>query len=579
MALINGVGEVNGYTIGPRAKLRGADLRGANLEGANMQHADLRGAHLDGANLKNSLLHHAILDDAFLTGAELHYAKLWYVSAIGAHIDKCFLGHAELEEANLSKCILDKSDFSNATLVLANLSRASAVDCIFRWALLKGTIFYKTDLTKSTFVLQKDSMASAARWQSAILTGVTFYESSLDNTNLDGAQLDGAKIRNCYLQNAGLKEANLTGASIINCDFKEAEMEGAILDSVVLRHTKFIEADLTSASLKNAKLKNADFRGARLYETSFKDADLLGSNFFEAELSDTDFSGTALDGKSDEEIVDFGLAEPRRALGSASGPLFKLKKELFLSVGDTLNASDFKKAYPNEFRKLMEKASGGSLNRALADRIERESLTPFKWYVTRQIYDYSDWSDQRLSSEPNEVLVLNAYVGDDWIKANYESDLDELYDTLENDRPFKHPKEAFPLMPIGWVRFARDDVNGVILIEEIQSDWDFVRNHDPKQDAEHQSYPFLRKYAARFYDDAIALVFEEAREGGYTVEMLGYEDKKDFKAPKSVYVDLPRRLGMTDKRISETILNLKGRVSYYNPNPSRPKRWRGRHGD
>jgi hypothetical protein len=48
-----GVVEVNGYTIGPRADLSGAnleraDLRGANLSGANLDRVDLSEARTDG---------------------------------------------------------------------------------------------------------------------------------------------------------------------------------------------------------------------------------------------------------------------------------------------------------------------------------------------------------------------------------------------------------------------------------------------------------------------------------------------------------------------------------------------------
>ena len=38
--------KVNGYEIGPGAKLQGANLRGANLENAILWGADLRGANV-----------------------------------------------------------------------------------------------------------------------------------------------------------------------------------------------------------------------------------------------------------------------------------------------------------------------------------------------------------------------------------------------------------------------------------------------------------------------------------------------------------------------------------------------------
>ena len=58
--------KVNGYEIGPSAKLKGADLRcanlyGANLRGANLISADLKGADLTGTNLKGADLEGADL--------------------------------------------------------------------------------------------------------------------------------------------------------------------------------------------------------------------------------------------------------------------------------------------------------------------------------------------------------------------------------------------------------------------------------------------------------------------------------------------------------------------------------------
>jgi uncharacterized protein YjbI with pentapeptide repeats len=412
------------------------------------------------------------------------------------------------------------------------------------------------------------------------MTGVSFKNCSFQSITLKDVNLEGAKILGSSFDGADLTGANLTGATIKFSTFIEATMEGAILDSVVVKEVKFTDAILTLASLKNAKLKNVTFRGATLYETSFKDADLQGVSFYDAELDATDFSGTALEGTSEEYIVSFGSAEQRRTWGAASGPLFKLKKALRYG-GDPVDPKNFKKVFPNEFRKLIDKAGGGNLSQKLADRIERESITPFEWYVTRQTYDYPD---QRLSSEPNEVLVLNANVAevlnpyarnDDWEHQRKVEEITEFFDILEHDRDPKHPKEAFPLLPIGWVRFSRDVANRVILIEEIQSDFSFVRLYDPKENPEYREYRYLSKYAERFYEDAIALVFDEAREGGYTVEMLGYEDKREHKAPKSVYVDLPTRMGMRRKD-TQSGIPLKDRVSYYDPNPSRPKRWRGR---
>jgi hypothetical protein len=91
MALVNGIGEVNGYHIGPRVNLEGANLAGADLTGAVLTDADiynanltnailcdadLRGAGLAGANLGRADFTGADLTDANLVGVNLYLAKV-----------------------------------------------------------------------------------------------------------------------------------------------------------------------------------------------------------------------------------------------------------------------------------------------------------------------------------------------------------------------------------------------------------------------------------------------------------------------------------------------------------------------
>lgn len=76
MALVNGIGEVNGYRIGP----------GVNLEGANLEGADLTGAVLTNADIYNANLTNAILRDADLQGAGLAGANLGRADFTGADL-------------------------------------------------------------------------------------------------------------------------------------------------------------------------------------------------------------------------------------------------------------------------------------------------------------------------------------------------------------------------------------------------------------------------------------------------------------------------------------------------------------
>jgi hypothetical protein len=129
-----------------------------------------------------------------------------------------------------------------------------------------------------------------------------------------------------------------------------------------------------------------------------------------------------------------------------------------------------------------------------------------------------------------------------------------------------------------------DEARKLYLIEEVQSDLWAVRQQTKDDKAQnqlrdagisqkgiHDALEALKTYTDRFYEDALGILFIEAEEKGYSVEMLGYGDKKDFRSPRSVYTDLPRKMGMRPQP-TQTDLELKDKVSYYKPNPSRPKK-------
>ena len=106
--------KVDGYEIGPKANLKGADLRGANLQGA-----DLHGASLEGANLRGAGLTGANLWGANLVGANLVGANLWRADLRAAN-----LVGADLVGANLRGADLWKADLRRANLEMAIIERA-----------------------------------------------------------------------------------------------------------------------------------------------------------------------------------------------------------------------------------------------------------------------------------------------------------------------------------------------------------------------------------------------------------------------------------------------------------------------
>jgi hypothetical protein len=77
---------INGYDIGPRADLTGANLTRADLSWADLSWADLSWADLTGANLDGANLSGVNLDRANLSGVNLDRANLSGVNLTGANL-------------------------------------------------------------------------------------------------------------------------------------------------------------------------------------------------------------------------------------------------------------------------------------------------------------------------------------------------------------------------------------------------------------------------------------------------------------------------------------------------------------
>lgn len=66
----------------------------------------------------------------------------------------------------------------------------------------------------------------------------------------------------------------------------------------------------------------------------------------------------------------------------------------------------------------------------------------------------------------------------------------------------------------------------------------------------------LSPFADRFYEDALSILFQEARAQGYEVEMLTYASKESMGSPRNVYTDLPRSMGMRKRQKSKALPDL-----------------------
>jgi uncharacterized protein YjbI with pentapeptide repeats len=563
----DGTGEVKGYYIGP-----GADLRGARLAAADLRKANLAGADLTGADLSKADLRHVDFTGANLTGTDLEKAKIGSVKFIdasmeGVKLDDTVIFTSKLIRANLKGARLSKTRFLSSDLTRVNLEGAILeFVIIYRCKLKKANL--KSVIAKHLNVGHSDFIGADVR--GAEFTYPSFFQTALIKLNFQESVL----IRPKFLK-SGMQSVNLKGLDLKRAVFRFSGLELANLSGANLEEADFTRADLTDTNFTGAIFKKTDFTDTTNIET----ANITGTNT-----------------KSSFMPVPPDVA---RSYGAMTGPILKMSKP-----DSPEKAAAFKRIYPAEFEKLKADTGGRDFTQSLRETIKNKYLTPFTWIVTQSRYKEAT---QRLSKNPNTLLLFNLNPGDRDYPQMGPISMDQacLLDLLFLDGS-PHPQASYPLLTLGWVRYTVDKRHKVILIEEIQSDINSSTIKKKLSDAEaggirlspRQKTLYEREkitleeikaclalispYLDRFYEDAIGLIFQKAEALGYTVEMLGYEDKAQFCyeddfgklkcPPKGHYTDLPKRMGMAQKRESEVPTHepLQARVSYYKPNPGVP---------
>lgn len=427
---------------------------------------------------------------------------------------------------------------------------------------LRGADLYRADL--SGVVLRGVDLFNAD------LTNATLVETDFSKANLIEAQLEFAVMHKAVLNNARLSKAQMPGAQLLSAKLRGAEMHSTNLHAADLREADLtkavlVKAVLLEATLVGTVLKGANLNGADLRDAILNDADLSNADLRNADLTGADLQNVIYN-KSTQWPAGFKFPETKtytaRAYGKLTGPILKLSKP-----DVDYRAKQFSKKHPQDFQRLQPLIGGGNFTPEFVSQLRAAQQTPLDWIISEGKYTPRT---QRACTKPNLVLKLNINLADKRF-ANIERELL----TLLAKASFKpgHPKEAPPLLTIGWVRICCDDVNGVWLIEEVQSDLAIVNKNYKKyaelpaalRDQIEKVTELLQPFAARFYEDAVGLVFIEAEKRGYVVEMLTYADKKAQAptAPKSTYETLPKSMGMTTR----TRTGGQTMVLQYRPNP------------
>ena len=611
------VGVVNGYPIKPNAKLKGAKLSGADLGGANLTGADLEGADLTGASLEYAHLVDANLEGAVLANTLLEGAKL-----VGANLKEANLSFAEGEEVDFTETNLHKAYmigaqfvhgiFKDADLTRANLTRANLRKAkfhnadlrkaIIKYAYLRGTLLNGADLTGAYF---DGTRLEGTVFDDAIITDVDFSSATLEETQFARADLRRSKmggstdtLSGVNFEGAKLQEADFNESGLTLCNFSEAEMQGTKLQWAFLEKCDFRKTDLRGAKFQDSILHNNKWGGAKVEGASFEGASgvrvyaggTMGPAIWEQGFENVE----GLEDAIFSPKINTFTHEKARSYGEMTGAVLKM-----LKPDAPVKASEFKKKYPAEFERLKGVTSGRDFSEDIKDKVKQQYLTPFDWLISNSFYgkevrglrgawDDKAWDagDQQYSRKPNSVLKLDIST-----KQFSESEARILGLLSEVAESSCHPYASGDFFNIGWVRHTTDHAHATILIEEVQSDLysyktllkerskrltEVLSRFDLSVEDIETALDITKGYLERFPEDAIGFIFARAAELGYTVEMLGYKDKKVFGSPRSVYIDLPKRVGMTKTRQTEvpTRFRMTDKVSFYNPNPSKPQRWR-----
>lgn len=399
--------------------------------------------------------------------------------------------------------------------------------------------------------------------------------------------MDQKKVESIiYLSRISGKKPSFHKAKIHGVDFSGVDM--MFIDFSYAEFTecnfshKKTDGNFDGASFYSCKMRGFDMRRSVAYRCLFYKCDMTsfsvskipwGSVFQMCDIRMSHIKDSSASGSFTviDCIVDVDYrAYPHSTFGKHTGDYIKAKK----SIG--MDPVSFKKKYTSESDRIKHITKGRPIRPEVVAEIASSVATrledgrPLVWFVTRQEYH----GPQRITPLRNTVALFNIRLPD--FHYHQRSILTKL---AETSRRSGHPHESGDLFSIGWVRYL--NLPGSILIEEVQSDVEAARRglKDKRAldqmgfgyreaDEVDRELSFFQPYVDAFYYDAVGTIFEIADVDGKPVEMLSYAQKEQFSSPKSVYEDLPRKMGMAKVQRS-AVDEVSGPVWYYKPNRRR----------
>lgn len=293
----------NGFIVGPRVILRGANLSSQNLTGLDLSGVDLSGANLSNAiltnvninptttNLTNTVLTGVV--SGGITGASIATPSTTLPASyrvrggfiVGPAVN---LTNAAATGVDLSNVVLTGANFTGATLTGANLTGATLTSANLTSTVLTSAVL--TNVTTgaligaTTATLPTGYIARGASTPGTFIVGPSVI---LRGANLTNADLTNISIASCDVSGVIFTGATVTG--LISGGLINAANIAALPSASYVLRNNFIVGP--AVNLSGAALSSQLFTGLSVAGANFAGANLTGATFTTTNVTATNFTG------------------------------------------------------------------------------------------------------------------------------------------------------------------------------------------------------------------------------------------------------------------------------------------------
>jgi uncharacterized protein YjbI with pentapeptide repeats len=155
---------------------------------------------------------HMELDGLVAHGAVLELVRLVQSRLVGVDLTGALANPANCWKANFTRAILNGVNFAASNLQDVTFNEAQMKDVCLVGADASGAHFDETDLT-------------GAQLSGCILVGATFREANLTNVDFSGATLTGANFSRAILTGANFEYAGLIGVRLFQTVYTQGQFD------------------------------------------------------------------------------------------------------------------------------------------------------------------------------------------------------------------------------------------------------------------------------------------------------------------------------------------------------------------